>query len=138
MRRTGSNDILPGIYNSWQPDSEGRAMARLALHCDVSTHHLAEPLADGEAKAGAAVFARRGRGSLRKFLEQPAHLLRCHPDAGIAYRERDPVAAVLPFLVSGHRDTALLSEFVGVARQVEQGLPEAGLVSVDRAKVRWA
>jgi hypothetical protein len=29
-------------------------------------------------------------------------------------------------------------ELVGVTRQVEQGLPEAGLVSVHRTEVRWA
>jgi hypothetical protein len=29
-------------------------------------------------------------------------------------------------------------ELVGVTRQVEQGLPEAGLVGVHRTEVRWA
>ena len=113
-------------------------MAKLTLHGDVSTHHLAEPPAYDEAKAGAAVFACRGGGRLREFLEQLVHLLRCHPDAGVAYSERDPVAAILPFLLSGDGDTALLGELVGVARQIEQGLPEAGLVGEVRAEVRWA
>jgi hypothetical protein len=34
--------------------------------------------------------------------------------------------------------TTLSSELVGVARQVEQGLPKAGLVGVHRAEVCWA
>ena len=54
--------------------------------------------ADGEAEAGAAVLA-RGRGiGLGELLEQPAHLLGGHADAGIGHRDRDPVAAVAPLL----------------------------------------
>ena len=68
-----------------------------------------------------------------KFLEQLAHLLRGHADAGIRHRERDPIAAVLLSLMSGDGDSAFFGELVGVARQVEQGLPEAGLVGMDRA-----
>jgi hypothetical protein len=39
---------------------------------------------------------------------------------------------------SGDGDGALLGELVGVARQVEQGLPKAGLVGVYRVEVRRA
>ena len=35
------------------------------------------------------------RGRLGELLEQLAHLLRRHADAGVGDRERDPVAAVL-------------------------------------------
>jgi hypothetical protein len=42
-----------------------------------------------------AVFARRGGGSLRKLLEQLAHLLGRHADAGVRHSQRDPIAAVL-------------------------------------------
>ena len=38
-------------------------------------------------------------GSLGKLLEQLAHLLRRHADAGVGNRQRDPVAAVLLSLV---------------------------------------
>jgi hypothetical protein len=67
---------------------------------DVPAHHLAEPPADGEAKPCAAVFARRGRGRLGKLLEQLAHLIGRHADAGVGHRQRDPVAAVLLALAS--------------------------------------
>ena len=46
-----------------------------------------------------------------------------------------------PFLlsfVSGDGEGTFLGELVGITRQVEQRLPEAGLVGVDRAQVRWA
>ena len=38
-------------------------------------------------RPGAAVFARRGGGSLGKLLEQLAHLLRRHADAGVGDRD---------------------------------------------------
>src|SRR3984893_9280335 len=142
-RRPSSNqrplcDALLCFHNPWQSDREGRPAAWLALDRDVAAHHLAEAFTDRESKARATVFARRGGGSLGKLLEQLAHLLRRHADAGVGHRDRDPVAAVLLSLVSGDGDSAFLGELVGVARQVEQGLPEAGLVGVDRAEARWA
>ena len=91
--------------------------------------------ADGKAEAGAAVFA-RGRGiRLGEFLEQPPHLLVGHADAGVGHGNRDPVAAIALLRLRGDGDGAFLGELVGVARQVEQRLPEAGLVGVDRAEV---
>ena len=41
----------------------------LAFDRDVASHHLAEALADREAKAGAAVFAGGGGIGLGEFLE---------------------------------------------------------------------
>src|ERR1700737_4417512 len=88
-------DDFGGFHNSWQPDREGRTAARLALNRDVAAHHLTETSADGEPKPRAAVFAGRGRGSLGKLLEQLAHLLRCHANAGIRNGQRDPIAVIL-------------------------------------------
>ena len=130
-------DALLGFHNPWQSDREGRPAAWLALDRDVAAHHLAEAFTDRESKARATVFARRGGGSLGKLLEQLAHLLRRHADAGVGHRERDPGAAVLLSLPSGDGDGVLLGELVGVARQIKQGLPETSLVGVDRAKVCW-
>jgi len=78
------------------------------------------------------------RRSLGKLLEQLAHLLGRHADAGVGNRERDPAAAVLLSLVSGDGDSAFLGELVGVARKVEQGLSQPRLVGMDGAEVRWA
>jgi hypothetical protein len=138
MSRLSTHHLRWSFHNPRQPDREGRATAGLALDRDVPAHHLTEAPADGEAKTGAAVFACCGGGSLGKFLEQLAHLLRRHANTGVRNRECDPVTAVFLCLVSGDGDSAFLGELVGVARQVEQGLPEAGLVGVDRAEVRWA
>ena len=89
-----------GRWASRQAHGEHRALARLALDRDITAHHLTEPPANHEPKARAAVLARRGRGRLGKLLEQLAHLLGRHADAGVGDRKRDPVAAVLLSLVS--------------------------------------
>src|SRR5208337_4648293 len=138
MSRIGSHHFLRSVHNSRQPDRKGRPSSGLALDRDVAAHHLTKAAADGEAKTSAAILARGGGGSLGKLLEQLAHLLRRHADASVCHRNRDPVAAVLLSSVSGDGNSAFLSELVGVARQVKQGLPEAGLVSVDRTQVCWA
>ena len=96
---TGSSHA--SVHDPRQPDRKGRALTRLACHRNVTTHHLAETLANREPEAGAAVFA-GGRGiGLGEFLEQFVHLLGRHADAGVGDRERDPVAAISP--VSGER-----------------------------------
>ena len=85
---------------------------------DVAAHHLAEAPADREAQARAAVLARRRGVGLGERLEEPAHLLRRHADAGVGDRERHPVAAVRPRLASDvERDRARRSvNLRGVAR----------------------
>ena len=40
--------------------------------------------------------------------------------------------AILVSLLSGDSDNAFFGELVGVTRQVQQRLPEAGLVGVER------
>src|SRR5262249_36531833 len=94
----GGHRFLRSLHYPWQTDREGRSATRLALHRNIAAHHLAEPLADREPEAGAAVFPRRRRICLGEFLEQLAHLLGGHADAGVGDRDDNPVATVLlPF-----------------------------------------
>src|SRR5262245_31341711 len=89
------------LRDPWQADHEGRARPRLAFDGDVAAHQAAEMPADGEAEASAAVFA-SGRGiRLRKFLEQPAHLLFGHADSGIRDGDHDHVPAIEPLWLRG-------------------------------------
>src|SRR6516165_2618298 len=111
-------------------DREGRAFPRRALNRDVAAHHLTEAPAYRETKACAAVFARCRRGSLRKFLEQLAHLLWCHADACIGNSNGDPIAAIFLPLPRINGNCAALRKLVGVAHEVEQRLPEPHLVSM--------
>ena len=50
----------------------------------------------------------------------------------------DPVTAVFLSLMSGDGDGAFLGELVGVAHQIQQGLPDTNLVGMDSADVHWA
>ena len=65
-------------------------MARLALHLDVAAHQAAEVPADGEPRPVLRVVEIR----LGEFLEQPAHLIVAHADAGIGHGDRNRVAAI--------------------------------------------
>jgi hypothetical protein len=123
---------LPNLHNPRHSDCKGRTTTGLALDRDVAAHHLAEAFADRQAKARAAIFACRGRGRPGEFLEQLAHLLGRHADAGIRYRERDPVAAALPSLMSGNSDGAFLGQLIGVTHEIEQRLPQPNLVGTHR------
>jgi hypothetical protein len=103
------------LRDARQADGEGRALPRLAFDGDLAAHQAAEMLADGEAEAGATILA-GGRGiGLRKFLEQPAHLLLGHADAGVCDRDPDRVAAIERLRLRGDGHGALLGELVGIA-----------------------
>jgi hypothetical protein len=132
------NRRFPGsLHDPRQPDREGRTAAGLTRDRDVASHHLTKPFADREPEASAAIFTSRRCVSLGEFLEQPAHLLLRHANAGVGDCDSHPVAAALPCLVSSDGDSALLGELVRVARKVEQGLSQPRLVG-DGAEVRWA
>jgi hypothetical protein len=51
---------------------------------DVAGHYLTEAPADHQAESRATVLARGSRGGLGELLEQLAHLLGRHADAGVA------------------------------------------------------
>jgi hypothetical protein len=53
-----------------------------------------------------------------------AHLLCRHTDAGVRYRQRDPVAAILLSLLYIDADGATVGELVAVAHKIEQRLPK--------------
>src|SRR5262249_58361675 len=105
---------LPNLHNSWQADCKGRTASRLALHSDVAAHHLAEPFADREAEAGAAVFSGRRCITLGEFLKQLSHLLRRHADAGISDSDANPIAAVFLPMPRINGNGAALRKFVAL------------------------
>src|SRR5262249_28435406 len=94
--------------------------------------------ADRKPKSGSTVFA-AGRGiRLGKFLKQPPHLLLGHADPGVGDGNGDPLATIELLRPRSDGNGAIFRELVGIAREVEQRLPEAGLISVDRAEIRRA
>src|SRR5262245_34135377 len=99
-----------------QPDREGRSPTRLALNRNVATHHLTKAAADRESKTCAAVLPGRGRGSLRKLLEELADLLLRHADPCVGYGDHDPVPTIQLLQLGGDSDNALFGKLGGVTR----------------------
>ncbi len=119
-----------------QHDGEGRALARLAGDGDIAAQHGREMPGDGEAEPGAAVIA-RGRGvGLGEGLEQPAHLLVAHADAGILDREgEDRAAGSRLRLRHRQRHQSALGEFRGIAEQVDQALLQLHQIDMHGADI---
>ena len=94
------------------------SLPELTFHLDFASHHVHQPLADGEPETGAAVFARRGVVCLRKFLKQPGPLLLGHADASVSHGK----AQNLGFAASNYGDrephVSALSELNGIGKQV--------------------
>jgi hypothetical protein len=56
-----------------------------------------------------------------------------HADAGVGDRDGDPVAAFLFPLPPVDGDGPVVGEFVGVAQQIQQRLPQAHLIGIERS-----
>src|SRR5262249_36087615 len=97
-RRDGAGWPLSDGCRLFEPDRQSprnhRALARLARHGHVATHHARELAGDGKPEPRAAE-ALSGRGiALTELLEQLCLLLWSHANAGVSDRELNPVATV--------------------------------------------
>ena len=97
-----------------------------------------EPLADGQPQPRAAVLAGGAGVRLGERLEQLAHLLRGHADAGVGDGHGHPVAARVAVPPGGQGDGPGVGELVRVREQVEQHLPQLGRVGVHHPDGRRA
>src|SRR4029434_7982747 len=79
-----------GVRAARQAHGKDRALARLARHRDVATHHASELACDRNPKPGAAEALRRRGFGLAELLEQLGLLFRCHADAGVGNGHLDP------------------------------------------------
>src|SRR5687768_9481757 len=75
-----------------QHDAEGGALARLALDVDAPAVRLRHVFDDGEAEAGAALFARAAAVDAVEALEDPRQRLRRDADAGVAHLDHQRLA----------------------------------------------
>ena len=127
-RRCRGRRILVEHQRDGEP--EGRSPAFLAAHPHRPAHQSHQLLRNREAQAGAAVFARSGAVHLGELLEQPAKFLRRDADAGVFHL--DPHLRGVRSLVEAvdaDDDMAVVGEFDGVARQVDDDLPQASRVA---------
>ena len=126
-------------------EDERRAVAGHALDADASAHELGKPLANREAEAGAAIFA-RGRGiDLGKGFEEPVHSLGGNADASVAHGEfEDDARGILvqtgleaergAFAVGAahfERDAAGRRKFDRVVDEIDDDLAQARDVADD-------
>src|SRR5262249_57047742 len=98
---------------SGQAHREHRALARLARHRHVATHHARELARQSKTESRAAVAARGKRIGLGEILKQLSLLLGCHADAAIGDRKLNPLAAVR-HLAHPQPDLALFRELAGI------------------------
>jgi hypothetical protein len=66
-------------------EMECAALAGLAFHPDAALHESGEALADGQAQAGAAGFARHGAVGLGERFEDTVLFFGGHAEAGVAH-----------------------------------------------------
>jgi hypothetical protein len=59
---------------------------------------MGDPMGDGKAKSGAAIFARGCRVGLLEGLEQAGYLFRGNADTGVLRLETNQKATVLPIV----------------------------------------
>ena len=127
-----------GVGNA-QPrgEPERAAHARLAAHAHLAAHQLRQLLADGQAEAGAAMFARGGGVGLLERLEQAVDFQLREADAAVAHFEaQQATAGVGHHLAHAHVDAALFAELDGVVGVVDQHLPQAQRIAAQHARQR--
>ena len=111
-------------------EPEGAAGAGTAVDAYVSTHQLGQLLADGQAQARAAIFARGGGVGLLEGLEEFTHFILRQADAVVAHFEAyQAVPGVRHHLAHFHGNAALFAELDGVIGVVDQHLPQAQRVA---------
>ena len=106
---------------------EGRTGAGLAFQRDAATHPLDDTLADAEPQSGAAIVPGDAVVGLLELAENPLLRLGRNADTGIAHQEADLIGP--DTRLDNQRDATGRGEFDGVARQVEQHLPQPRRVS---------
>ena len=111
---------------------EGRAFARHRRHRERTPQQACQFLRNAQPQPGAAIAPRNRPVRLLEGLEQPLQLVRGNADAGIA--DRDAHIRHVIGLLRGLRldgDAAGFGELDGIGQQVEEDLPQAGLVRAD-------
>src|SRR5262249_38563427 len=109
---------------------ERAPLPRLALDPHSPSHELDELQRNGQAQAGAAVFARRRGVDLRKGLKEETQLLARNADARVTYREMEAGRRfVLGFALDTHGHFARAGELDRVADEVHENLPQPARVA---------
>ena len=141
--RRGLRAVGAGVVQR-QEEGESAALPVDAGELDFAAEQHGQLAADGEAEAGAAVFARGAGVGLLEGLEDEPLLLRRDADAGVLDGEGDDLLGLAEHRVIGapalrgeidaHFDVAVRGELDGVGQQVLEDLLEALRVAVHEAR----
>ena len=108
------------------------ALADNAVDADLARHQRRQAVADGQAKAGAAVFTRGRAVGLGEFGEQAPERLVGNADAGVANLETQAERLiVLLDDADADADGALFGKLDGIADQVEHDLAQTRRIAFD-------
>ena len=141
--RGGPRAVGAGVVQR-QKEGERAALPVDARELDLAAEQHGQLAADGEAEAGAAVFARRAGVGLLERLEDEPLLLRRDADAGVLDGEGDDLLGLAEHRVIGapalrgeadaNLDVAVRGELDGVGQQVLEDLLETLRVAVHGAR----
>src|SRR5262245_4198424 len=116
-----------------QPHRECRADADRARDRNAAAHHSAQALTDRKAEAGPPIASRRRAIPLAELLEQLGRLLRAHADAGVGNGKHHLLGRSARNALGVERYPTILSEFAGVAQEVEEDLADPKRVAAQPA-----
>ena len=124
LRHQGLGPVGPDLQSGREP--EGGAHARLAGNADIAAHQACKVHRDGQPQPGAAEAPCQAAVDLLELLEQPALVLGCDADAGVAdlHAQRLPALGGTVHGRDAHDHLPALGELDGVAEVVEQNLAE--------------
>ncbi len=109
---------------------ELRSLSRPAVDFEGAAHELGEAPGNGESQSCAAVAAGDAGVGLGEGFENVFDILWCNTGAGIL--DEEFVVRWLAAEAEAERDGAEVGEFQGIAREVEEDLPEAAGVAFEK------
>lgn len=95
---------------------------------------MTQPPADGKPQTRAAELTGRVL-HLRKLLEDGVQVLGCDADTGIGDDEANPISVLGRIAHGLDTDSPLLGELAGIARQIEECLPDSQRIPLHLADI---
>ena len=122
-RRAGACGLFRGIGTQWEAHRKAKAAANAgaALGLNLALHFLHQLACNGQAQAGAAVFAAGGVIGLYKGFKQRFGVVIANADAAVFNAEAHALR-VVRIGFRPHHNMSSAGELDGVAEQVEKNL----------------
>src|SRR5262245_45125019 len=115
----------------WKAKGEVRSALGSTFDRNFAVEQVGEMLAHGEPQSSATVLL---RVRLIEILEKARNGLWRNADPTVLHRDEDLITRPLPQALGPQNHLAVLGELARIAEQVDQDLPQAGLVCLDHAQ----